>query len=172
MQKARMFVWLSILMGVLVFAAGCPQAPPPEPPDTRAADEAALREADANWSKVTGAKDVAGFASFFADDGMLLPPNQEAVSGMEAIQKWGQAMVETPGFAVSWQPTKAEAARSGDQGYTVGTYEMTVNDAKGKPVTDKGKYLTVWKKQADGSWKVAVDAFNPDTPAAPSPQKR
>jgi ketosteroid isomerase-like protein len=165
-----MFAWLTILTGVLVFAAACPQAPPPEPPDTRAEDEAALREADANWSKVTGEKNVDGFVSFFTDDGMLFPPNQAAVSGKEAIHHWGQAMVETPGFAVSWQATKAEAARSSDLGYTVGTYEMTVNDAKGKPVTEKGKYLTVWKKQADGSWKVAVDTFNSDMPAAP--QKR
>jgi ketosteroid isomerase-like protein len=71
----------------------------------------------------------------------------------------------SPRFAVSWQPTKAEASRGGDIGYTLGTYELTLNNPQGTPVTDRGKYLTVWKKQADGSWKVAVDTFNSDLPA-------
>ena len=74
-----------------------------------------------------------------------------------------------PGFALSWQLTKAEASRGGDLGYTVGTYVLTLHDPKGEPVTDRGKYVTVWKKQADGSWKVAADIFNSDLPAAGAP---
>ena len=42
---------------------------------------------------------------------------------------------------------------------------MTVNDAKGKPVTDRGKYVEAWKKQADGAWKVVEDIYNSDLPA-------
>jgi uncharacterized protein (TIGR02246 family) len=166
MGKVRSLLSLPFLAGLLVFTAGCPQAPPPAPPDTRAADEAALRDADANWSKAAAAKNAEGFASFFVPDGVLLPPNGAPVSGREAIAKWAGEMTAAPGFAVSWEPTKAEAARSGDLGYTMGTYELTVNDAKGKPVTDRGKYVSVWKKQADGSWKVAADIFNSDLPAA------
>jgi ketosteroid isomerase-like protein len=45
---------------------------------------------------------------------------------------------------------------------------MTENDAAGKPMTDKGKYLEVWKKQADGTWKCVVDMFNTDLPAPPA----
>jgi uncharacterized protein (TIGR02246 family) len=166
MLRARLLWSLAIPLGLLFFAAGCPQAPPPAPPDTRAADEAAIREADANWSKAAAAKDVEGFVAFFADDGMLLPPNHELVSGKQVIRKWATEMMAAPGFAVSWQPTNAQAARSSDLGYTIGTYELTVHDAKGKPVTDRGKYITVWEKQADGTWKVAADTFNSDLPAA------
>jgi ketosteroid isomerase-like protein len=64
-----------------------------------------------------------------------------------------------------------EVARSGDLGYSQGTYDLTFNDPSGKPMTDRGKYLEVWKKQADGSWKCAVDTFNSDLPAAPPPSK-
>ena len=57
---------------------------------------------------------------------------------------------------------KIEVARSGDIGYAIGTFEGVVDDA---PV--KGKYVEIWKKQADGSWKVAADMFSPDSPPAP-----
>jgi ketosteroid isomerase-like protein len=63
-----------------------------------------------------------------------------------------------PGFAIQWSVMKAEAA--GDLGYTRGTYELTLQDAAGQPTVDKGKYVTVWKKQADGAWQVAADIFN------------
>jgi len=69
-----------------------------------------------------------------------------------------------PGFTIKWKATKADIARSGDMGYSIGSYDLSVNDAQGKPMTDHGKYTTIWKKQTDGSWKVAVDMFNTDMP--------
>jgi hypothetical protein len=74
-------------------------------------------------------------------------------------------MVANPGFAVGWQPTTVEVSTAGDLGYTVGTYESTLQDEHGNPVTDRGKYVTVWKKQPDGKWKVVADIFNSDLPA-------
>ena len=56
-------------------------------------------------------------------------------------------MSSSPGFSLQWTPAKAEVSESGDLGRTSGTYESTMGG-----VTDRGKYLTVWKKQADGSW--------------------
>jgi len=67
----------------------------------------------------------------------------------------------SPGFALKFASTKIEVARSGDLAYEIGTYELTGNDAKGRPQTAKGKYVVVWKKQA-GSWKAAADIFNAD----------
>jgi ketosteroid isomerase-like protein len=76
------------------------------------------------------------------------------------------AFLATPGLKVSWKTTKVEAAKSGEIGYSYGTYEMTFNDAKGKPMSDRGKYLEVWKKQSDGTWKCAADMFSSDLPLA------
>jgi ketosteroid isomerase-like protein len=64
-----------------------------------------------------------------------------------------------------------EVAQSGDIGYTSGTYEFTMNDASGKPVNERGKYLEVWKKQADGKWKCVMDIWNSDLPVAPAEKK-
>jgi ketosteroid isomerase-like protein len=73
-----------------------------------------------------------------------------------------------PGLSIHWQPTKVEAARFGDMAYSYGAYELTSNNARGKPVTDHGKYVEIWKKQSDGSWKCIVDTWNSDLPAAPA----
>ena len=60
--------------------------------------------------------------------------------------------------------------KSGDLGFVSGTYELTMNDASGKPVTDKGKYVEVWEKKADGKWKCGTDTWNSDLPAStPAP---
>jgi ketosteroid isomerase-like protein len=83
-----------------------------------------------------------------------------------AIGKLWRDTVATPGFAISWQATQVGAASSGDMGYSAGTYQSSMKDAKGKPTSDHGKYATVWRKEADGSWKVVVDIFNTDMPAA------
>ena len=68
----------------------------------------------------------------------------------------------------------AEAAQSGDLAYVVGTYQITPNNDKGKPMEDRGKLVEVWKKQTDGKWKVVADIFNTDlpAPAPPSAEKK
>jgi len=158
---------LAVLALILV-AVGCsPQQA--APPDTHVADEAAIRTADSTWSTIAEAKNVDGHVGYFVDDGVVLSPNEPIVEGKEAIHAEMSKMFALPGFSVKWQPGKVEAA--GNLGYSRGTYELTVNDPKGNPSTEHGKYLTIWKKQADGSWKVAADMFSSDAPLVPPPSK-
>ena len=154
---------------IAVLLAGC-SAPPPAA-DTRAADEAAIRAADAAWSKAAGTKQVDATLAFHADDAITLPPNEPQANGKDAIRKLYEGMFAMPGFSISWQAGKIEAAKSGDLGYSMGTYEMAMNDPKGNPMKDHGKYLTVWRKQSDGSWKSAADMFNSDVPMEPPAPK-
>jgi quercetin dioxygenase-like cupin family protein len=87
-----------------------------------------------------------------------------AITGRDAIKKVYAEMITAPGFSLSWTPTKAEVAASGDIGYTAGTYQLTMGG-----VAEKGKYIAVWKKQADGAWKATEDIFNADAaPKAPA----
>jgi ketosteroid isomerase-like protein len=139
--------------------------------DTKA--EQALREADAAWSKAAESKDLDKTVSYYSDDATVLPPNAPAATTKEAIRKVWQDMLATPGFVISWKATKVEVAKSGDLGFLSGTYEVTMNDASGKPVSEKGKYVEVWKKQADGKWKCGTDTWNSDLPAsAPAPAEK
>ena len=130
------------------------------------ADKAAIRDlSDVQWLNAEQAKDVDTVLSFFADDASSFPPNAPIVTGIEAIRARLSEEYSGPRFAISWQTTKVEVSRSGDLAYSHGTYEETVNDPEGNPVTDKGKWVTVWEKQPDGTWKVVADIWNSDQPA-------
>ncbi len=148
-----------------LFAVGC--NPTSESvPDSQDLDIEAIRQADLAWSAAQAADGLDGTMSFYLDDAIMLPPNRPMAIGKEAIRE-ASASVASPGFSVSWKPMKIEVARSGDIGYAIGNFEGTRVDSAGKPVPVKGKYVEIWKKQADGSWKVAADMFSPDSPPAP-----
>ena len=109
--------------------------------------------------------------SFYADDASMFEPGSPMVTGKDAIRKGIDAFFAMPGFSLSFQSDKVVVARSGDLAYSHGTYAMAINDAKGKPVNDKGKYVTVYTKQPDGKWKVVADIYNSDVPAPAPPKK-
>jgi ketosteroid isomerase-like protein len=125
-------------------------------------------DTDQAWSATV--HDADKFVSFFAEDASFLPPDMPIAQGTESIRATASQMLAIPGFNVSWKATKADVSGSADLGYTLGTYQLTTNDAAGKPVNSVGKYVTVWKKQADGQWKVVADCFNPDGPSTPVAQ--
>ena len=131
------------------------------------AEAAAIREAtDVEWLEAGQAKDLDRWVSFHTDDASLLPPNAPIVTGKEAIRAFVSKLISTPGWAASWQTTKIEVSRSGDLAYSYGPQQTTVDDAEGNPVTDQQKWVAVWKKQPDGSWKCAVLILNSDGPPA------
>jgi len=141
-------------------------------PDTKAADEAALRNLDTEWSKAAGTKDVDKTVSYYAADAVVMPPNGAATTGKDAIRNLWKEILTTPGFSGGWTTTKVEVARSGDIGYVTSAYDVTMNDAGGKPVTDHGKSIEVWKKQSDGSWKCVRDIWNSDLPISTPQEKK
>ncbi len=157
-MKIRTLV-LTLTLG-LAASAGCLAG------DTKA--EQALRDADAAWSKAAGSKDLDKTISYYSADASVLPPNAAIATTKEEIKKIWQDMLASPGFVISWKATKVKVAKSGDLGFVSGTYELTMNDTSGKPVADKGKYVEVWEKQADGKWKCGTDTWNSDLPASAS----
>ena len=163
MTHLRIWGFRVSLLGAAMGMASCGgNAPTMSQPaavvDTRAADEAAIRAADAAWSKAAGDKDVARTTSYYADSAVLMAAGSPIATGKDAIQKGFTGMMTDPKFALSFAPTKVEVAKSGDLAYEIGDYEITFSDKKGKPLTTKAKYVVVWGKQADGSWKALVDA--------------
>lgn len=124
----------------------------------------AIQAADAAWSTAIGSKNTDEFMKFVATDATMMPPNGPALNGADAITAWTSQMMQMPGFSVSWQANATEVAAAGDMGYTLGAYTSQMGMPDGSTMSDHGKYATVWKKQADGSWKVVVDIFNSDVP--------
>jgi ketosteroid isomerase-like protein len=133
---------------------------------TKEKAEGAVLVADAAWLKTYIEKDVDKSVAFCDEQGSLLWPSSPAATGKNAIAKLTASAFAISDFKLVWHPEKVGVAHSGDLGYTIGTYDWSYKDASGKAITDKGKYLTVWKKQADGSWKVLFDMFNTSLPPA------
>ena len=133
-----------------------------------------LRDLDAKWSAAAGAKDIDKTVSYYSEDAIVMPPNAPSATTRETIRSAWKEMLTSPGAAIRWKATKVEVAKSGDLAYVSGTYEETMTDASGKPVKDHGKYVEIFKKQADGTWKVVADIWNSDLPAsAPTaPEKK
>jgi ketosteroid isomerase-like protein len=123
---------------------------------------------DREWSQTTPgmSKSLDKFMSYYAPDASVYPPGMPVANGPAAVRAVLMPMVQLPGFALQWSPTKANMSASGDLGYTAGSYAFTTNDAAGKPAIERGKYIEVWRKQSDGSWKCIEDMFNADTPPA------
>jgi uncharacterized protein (TIGR02246 family) len=130
--------------------------------------EQAIRDLDVQWAKAVEAKDLDKSVSYYSDDAIVLPPNAAIATTKEAIRNIWKDLLASPGLVFRWKTTKVEVAKSGDMAYSSGTYELTMNGAGGKPVNDRGKYVVVWEKQADGKWKCGADIWNSDLPASAS----
>lgn len=149
---------LGLATAILVTAAGISFAQK----TVATADEQVIRKLDQEWSAAAQGKDLAKTVSYYAVDGSVLPFNAPIATGKEQIQKVWASLMALPGFSLTFAPTKIEVAKGGDLAYDVGTFELKVNDANGQPTTSIGKYVVVWKKQADKQWKVMADIFNTD----------
>ena len=115
-----------------------------------------LFDLEARFAKDVLERGGAAFADWFAEDGVELSNGAAPVVGRVAIVK--DANWSPKQYQLIWTPTDAMMGPSGDMGYTWGHYEGHSKDANGNPVTTSGRYMTIWRKQTDGSWKVVVDA--------------
>jgi uncharacterized protein (TIGR02246 family) len=138
--------------------------------NTHDADVKAIKDLETTWNQDYAGKDPDKIASYYADDAVLMVPGMEAASGKDAIRKVGVQMFADPALSLKFQASKIDAAKSGDLAYSQGSYTMTMTDPNTKQVVnDHGSYVTVYHKQADGTWKVVSDiatsAVPPPTPA-------
>ncbi len=115
-----------------------------------------LFDLEARFAKDVAARGGAAFADWFAEDGVALGNGQQPVVGRVAIMK--SANWDPKIYQLTWTPTDAVLGPSGDVGYTWGHFEGRSKDANGNPVTTSGRYITIWRKQPDGNWKVVLDA--------------
>ena len=123
-----------------------------------------LYELEAKFAKDTAAGGGKAFASWFADDAVTLGNGEAPVLGRAAIA--AQTTWDPGKYQLVWTPEGGQMSAAGDMGFTWGSYEGTSKDKNGNPISTKGRYMTVWKKQPDGSWKVVLDSSNNGPPGA------
>lgn len=107
--------------------------------------------------------DVATISSFYTEDTEILAPNAKATHGRAEMDKANTDMFKS--MKVALKLATEDVQTSGDFAVHTGTYDQTLTPKTGKPIHDVGKYLLVWKRQADGSWKVFREIYNTDLPA-------
>jgi uncharacterized protein (TIGR02246 family) len=158
MMHLRRMSFAAAMVVAACFVA-CSQQPtqPAAPPDTRAADAAAIRAQDAEFAKAAAAKDIDKCVSLYMDDAVIFSPGTPAVIGKDNIHKFFERMLAGPTMQFSFSDVTVDVARSGDLAEDRGAVQVSTTDKKGKPITHSSEYVLVWKKQADGSWKVAAD---------------
>lgn len=160
MEITRKFTLLFASCALLAFGIGCSQTVEQKPPaPDLAAIESNIRNLDKDWSAASAAKDVDKATMHYADDGELFGVGAPPAVGKDTIRKvWGGLLTSPDYVSLTFAPTSVHVADAGDMAYDLGTYELVMKDKKGKPTSAKGVYVVVWKKQADGSWKVEVDS--------------
>ena len=130
----------------------------------RAAAAAALRAADSALQAAVAAKDPGRTSGLYMADATLLPIAEPAVVGREAIRDEWAKTFGIPGFQNRARTTRLAVAAGGDLGFTQGTYESAMTGADGRPTVERGKWVTVWRLEADGQWRVVTDIANTDAP--------
>ncbi len=126
-----------------------------------------LMQTSREWSKSAATDSIEKTLSYWADDAIVMSPGQPAIKGKKAIREMIEGTSKIPGFKISWEPLSASVSKSGDMAYLIEQTKISFNDSTGKLITEMNKSVTVWRKEADGSWTNIVDIWN----AEPTPNK-
>ena len=159
-------------LGLMTLAA-CHAAPPSRAPDAApsatpvrgavsiAAEADAVKAVEAQWIADIKARNVDAMIGHYADDAALMVPDAPARVGVAAIRDGLPDALRDPGFTMTVQNVQTRVAASGDLAYTRGTIRQSTSGKTGAPQVQVSNYLTVFKKQANGSWKAVEDITSP-----------
>jgi ketosteroid isomerase-like protein len=117
-----------------------------------------ILETEKNFSQMAKDKGVPEAFKYFAAEDVVLQRNNQLVIGKsELIAFYENQGGEDKGASLTWKPDFVDVAASGDLGYTYGQYTYSYPDSTGMRIENKGVFHTVWKRQADGSWRFVWD---------------
>ena len=130
----------------------------------KAAEERAIRDLSRRWEQMFAARDTAGIAALFAEDGYEMPPNAKAMKGPEEVRRGIAEMLRTTkDFKLNFSPSSITIADAGDLAVERGTYRLSFTGPRAKRIEDHGNYVTVYRK-VGGEWKVIADINASEVP--------
>jgi uncharacterized protein (TIGR02246 family) len=153
-----------------VLVGGCQKQASVDPE----AIKTAIKADEKTWNDQFKSKDAEGLVGHYADDAYFVAPGLKPADGSTAIRKVYADAVSDANFNVSFANDKIDVAASGDLAYARGHFSEKYTDAKtGQVMTGSGSYVTVYKKQQDGSWKAVEDfaVADPDSTKPLPPEK-
>ena len=134
-------------------------------PADRSADTAKLMQTSRDWSRAAAGGNLDAILAYWADDAVVIQPGEPTLRGKAQIRAYLERSLKAPGFRIAWEPVEGAVSADGTMGYLVENTVASVTGPDGKPVTQRYRGVTVWRKQPDGSWKAAEDMITPG-PAA------
>ena len=165
----RLVLVLALTAGAAVPAA--PQGGVSATRFDRASSRRAVQEVDRELSRSSEARDIDAFTALLDTDTVFVSESGPPARGREAVRvKWAQFFAPA-GPSLTWEPYEGEVSSQGDLGYTRGKFLFQGKDGAGKPVTERGEYLSIWRKQQDGTWRLVVDSSLPAADARVPPVK-
>jgi len=161
---------LLFLLALSLAAQAPPSSPPPAQHMPRLSDgEMMLRQMEAKLAAAVAAKDRKAFLALWAEDAAIFPPGSPVVVGREGILAEWDPILSKPDVSLTWSPDRVELSSSGDLGYTYGKYRWNGKGPDVDPMVRNGKYVSIWRKEKDGQWRVVVDLGTPsDPPSMPA----
>jgi uncharacterized protein (TIGR02246 family) len=149
--------WLGMTWAILVLLPGCSR---------EQQKVSAATAADALWkdySESLNSGDLDRWLALWTEDGVQMPPDEPAITGIDSIEARNAAMLDRFTFDIGI--TNQEVETAGDWAFARGTYRARLMPKNGgRPVSIDGKYMTILARQPDGSWKIHRDIFNSNTP--------
>jgi uncharacterized protein (TIGR02246 family) len=113
------------------------------------------------WSEVASKGDVNKTLNYWAEDAILISAGQPPLIGKNEISKMVEESFKIPGFRISWQPKSVVVSKSGDLAYMIEDSQMSFLDSTGNTITENNNAVSIWRKEADGSWKNILDISTP-----------
>ena len=154
---------LSVLFLLFIVACAPTAVEPVEEADTTEADVEAINSLRDEFIALDNASDAAGLASLYTNDAVLMPPNEAAVTGNQAIESWFQTTFDQ--FTTEFTVASEELEVVGDWAFDWGAYMTALTPkAGGEPTEDRGKYIVILRKQVDGSWRIVKNIWNSNNP--------
>ena len=156
-----------LLLTIAFTAQACKPGSAPDPGSTEQATVAAVRQVSEAYLAAIRGGDINGALTQWADSMTVLPPNEPALRGREAFRTWLEVFVKQL-KVVDAKFTESEVVTSGDLAIERVGFAWTLQPvAGGAPITEIGKGLHVFRRQTDGTWKLAMDVWSADAPATP-----
>jgi len=129
-----------------------------------AAETAALRAAAQAYHDAAGVMDIDAVAALYAADAAIYAPDTPTIQGTDGVNAFIAGFAAAPGIQVDFELDEIVVSADADMGYTMGLGEMTVDGPDGEPLVESLRDFHVWRKDANGVWKLVVDIWNSPVP--------
>jgi uncharacterized protein (TIGR02246 family) len=117
---------------------------------------------EGQWLKAFNGGDASAVAQIYTEEGRILPPNADIIQGRPGLEAFCKEFFAL-GASLSFDLLTVH--ESPDMCVAVGRYELQLEPPGADPENDSGKFVEVWKREADGEWRIADDIFNSSLPA-------